>query len=277
MKIAINGTSRGLGNFLANHLNKSSDFEIITITERLTDYENILRKLHNVDVFINNAHSEFQQTILTYKLFEYWRADPTKFIISIGSRAGEDNLSKGYIYSASKASADHWVRSYFHTYGLPTLISQCSNNYGPYQHQEKLIPTVIRTALSGHGIPIYGKGDNRRDWLYVEDHCNAILLLLENAKPGESFTIGGGVERDNLTLCKEILTILDGIKPKQDGSSYQDQIRFVEDRPGHDFRYAINATKIKATLGWEPQHTFDQALHKTVVYYLEKYSAKKER
>jgi len=187
------------------------------------------------------------------------------------------NYAPNSPYSASKASADHWVRSYFHTYGLPTLISQCSNKNGPYQHQEKLIPTVIRTALSGHGIPIYGKGDNRRDWLYVEDHCNAILLLLENAKPGESFTIGGGVERDNLNLCKEILAILDGIKPKQDGSSYQDQIRFVEDRPGHDFRYAINATKIKATLGWEPQHTFDQALHKTVVYYLKKYSAKKER
>ena len=186
------------------------------------------------------------------------------------------NYAPNSPYSASKASADHWVRSYFHTYGLPTLISQCSNNYGPHQHQEKLIPTVIRTALSGRAIPIYGDGKNRRDWLYVKDHCKAIIRVLEKADPGESFTIGGGAERDNLTICKVILAVLDGIKPKEDGSSYQEQIRFVEDRPGHDFRYAIDATKIKERLGWEPQHSFEAALQKTVVYYLEKYSKDKE-
>lgn len=179
-------------------------------------------------------------------------------------------------YSASKASADHWVRSYFHTYGLPTLISQCSNNYGPHQHEEKLIPTVIRTALKGEIIPLYGDGKNRRDWLYVEDHCTAITRVLEKATPGESYTIGGGAERDNLTICKTILSFLDGIKPKKDGSSYQEQIRFVEDRPGHDFRYAIDARKIKSQLGWEPQNTFEEALQKTVVYYLEKYSEKNQ-
>ena len=179
-------------------------------------------------------------------------------------------------YSASKASADHWVRSYFHTYGLPTLISQCSNNYGPHQHEEKLIPTVIRTALKGEIIPLYGDGKNRRDWLYVEDHCTAIMRVLEKATPGESYTIGGGAERDNLTICKTILSFLDGIKPKKDGSSYQEQIRFVEDRPGHDFRYAIDARKIKSQLGWEPQNTFEEALQKTVVYYLEKYSEKNQ-
>lgn len=186
------------------------------------------------------------------------------------------NYAPNSPYSASKASADHWVRSYFHTYGLPTLISQCSNNYGPHQHQEKLIPTVIRTALSGREIPIYGDGKNKRDWLYVEDHCNAIMRVLEKANPGDSFTIGGGAERDNLTICKVILEVLDGIKPKEDGLSYQEQITFVEDRPGHDFRYAIDATKIKESLGWEPQHTIDQALQKTVVYYLEKDSKEKE-
>ena len=179
-------------------------------------------------------------------------------------------------YSASKASADHWVRSYFHTYGLPTLISQCSNNYGPHQHEEKLIPTVIRTALKGEIIPLYGDGKNRRDWLYVEDHCTAIMRVLEKATPGESYTIGGGAERDNLTICKTILSFLDGIKPKKDGSSYQEQIRFVEDRPGHDFRYAIDARKIKSQLGWEPQNTFEEALQKTIVYYLEKYSEKNQ-
>jgi dTDP-glucose 4,6-dehydratase len=183
----------------------------------------------------------------------------------------KSNYAPNSPYSASKASADHWVRSYFHTYGLPTLISQCSNNYGPFQHQEKLIPTVIRTALKGQEIPIYGDGKNRRDWLYVEDHCTAIISVLEKATPGESFTIGGGAERDNLTICNTILSFLDGIKPKEDGSSYQEQIRFVDDRPGHDFRYAIDTRKIKSKLGWKPQNTFEAALQKTVVYYLNKY------
>ena len=186
------------------------------------------------------------------------------------------NYAPNSPYSASKASADHWVRSYFHTYGLPTLISQCSNNYGSHQHEEKLIPTVIRTALKGEIIPLYGDGKNRRDWLYVEDHCTAIMRVLEKATPGESYTIGGGAERDNLTICKTILSFLDGIKPKKDGSSYQEQIRFVEDRPGHDFRYAIDARKIKSQLGWEPQNTFEEALQKTIVYYLEKYSEKNQ-
>ena len=186
------------------------------------------------------------------------------------------NYAPNSPYSASKASADHWVRSYFHTYGLPTLISQCSNNYGSHQHEEKLIPTVIRTALKGEIIPLYGDGKNRRDWLYVEDHCTAIMRVLEKATPGESYTIGGGAERDNLTICKTILSFLEGIKPKKDGSSYQEQIRFVEDRPGHDFRYAIDARKIKSQLGWEPQNTFEEALQKTVVYYLEKYSEKNQ-
>ena len=186
------------------------------------------------------------------------------------------NYAPNSPYSASKASADHWVRSYFHTYGLPTLISQCSNNYGPHQHEEKLIPTVIRMALKGEIIPLYGDGKNRRDWLYVEDHCAAIMRVLEKATPGESYTIGGGAEHDNLTICKTILSFLDGVKPKKDGSSYQEQIRFVEDRPGHDFRYAIDARKIKSQLGWEPQNTFEEALQKTVVYYLEKYSEKNQ-
>ena len=186
------------------------------------------------------------------------------------------NYAPNSPYSASKASADHWVRSYFHTYGLPTLISQCSNNYGSHQHEEKLIPTVIRTALKGEIIPLYGDGKNRRDWLYVEDHCTAIMRVLEKATPGESYTIGGGAERDNLTICKTILSFLDGIKPKKDGSSYQEQIRFVEDRLGHDFRYAIDARKIKSQLGWEPHNTFEEALQKTVVYYLEKYSEKNQ-
>ncbi|MGB1449243.1 MAG: dTDP-glucose 4,6-dehydratase [Flavobacteriaceae bacterium] len=184
----------------------------------------------------------------------------------------QSNYAPNSPYSASKAAADHWVRSYYHTYGLPTLLSQCSNNYGPYQHSEKLIPTVIRTALQGRPIPLYGDGKNRRDWLYVEDHCDAILTVLQQAEPGESYTIGGGEERDNLSLCKNILSLLDQLQPKKDKSSYLQQISFVQDRPGHDFRYAIDASKIKTTLGWAPQHSFETALQKTVVYYLKKFN-----
>ena len=190
-----------------------------------------------------------------------------------GSFSEQSNYAPNSPYSASKAAADHWVRSYFHTYGLPSLITQCSNNYGPNQHDEKLIPTVIRTALNGLPIPIYGHGKHTRDWLYVEDHCDAILSVLEKAAPGESFTIGGNTEKENLAICKTILSILDQLKPKQDQSSYHDQITFVADRPGHDFRYAVDATKIKTSLGWAPKHSFDVALEKTVVYYLSKYSS----
>lgn len=170
-------------------------------------------------------------------------------------------------YSASKASADLFVRAYHHTYGLPVLRSHCSNNYGPRQHREKLIPTIIRNALTGQPIPIYGQGTNIRDWLYVEDHCRAIELIFAHAKVGQVYNIGGDEELDNLTLARMICTILDELQPRQNGS-YKDLITFVRDRPGHDFRYSINYKKLKQDLGWTPEENLHSGLKKTVAWYV---------
>lgn len=173
-------------------------------------------------------------------------------------------------YSASKAAADHWVRSYFHTYGLPTLISQCSNNYGPYQHHEKLIPTIIRHAVLGKKIPLYGDGKNVRDWLFVEDHCSAIEAILARASAGATYTIGGNAESDNHALALRILKFLDEQHPRKDKKSYVEQIDFVSDRPGHDFRYAIDASKLRDEMQWQPKHSLSEGLAKTILHYLNK-------
>ncbi len=171
-------------------------------------------------------------------------------------------------YAASKASADHLVRAWNNTYGLPVLISNCSNNYGPNQFPEKLIPLVILRALSGEKIPVYGDGSNIRDWLYVEDHVDAILQILENGKIGESYNIGGQSERSNLEIVNSICQILDTLHPCEKGK-YQDLIEFVTDRPGHDKRYAMNINKIKSELGWKPETDFNEGIEKTVKWYLE--------
>lgn len=171
-------------------------------------------------------------------------------------------------YSASKASSDHLVRAYFHTYSLPILMTNCSNNYGPYQFPEKLIPLMILNALEGKQLPIYGTGQNVRDWLYVEDHCQAILTVLEQGKPGEKYNIGGHNEKSNLSIVHTLCDILDEKRPRLDGKSYREQITFVKDRPGHDLRYAINAGKIKRELGWSPVETFETGIVKTVDWYL---------
>ena len=176
-------------------------------------------------------------------------------------------------YSASKAAADFLVRSYHHTYGLNTVISNCSNNYGPYQHEEKLIPTIIRKALAQEAIPIYGDGKNIRDWLYVEDHCRALELVFEKGTSGETYVIGGACEKTNLEMAKKICLILDKKVPRKQGS-YTDLITFVKDRPGHDFRYAINSSKIQGSLGWKPQEDLQSGLDKTIDHYLEKYTTK---
>lgn len=172
-------------------------------------------------------------------------------------------------YSASKASSDHLVRSYFHTYGLPTITTNCSNNYGPYQFPEKLIPLMIHNALSGKALPVYGDGQNIRDWLYVEDHCKALVRVLEKGKPGETYNIGGNSEKKNIEIVNTICDLLDKLRPRTDNMSYREQITFVKDRPGHDRRYAIDATKIKRELGWEPEETFDTGIRKTVQWYLD--------
>ena len=169
-------------------------------------------------------------------------------------------------YSASKASSDFIVRSYFHTYGLPVVTTNCSNNYGPNQHKEKLIPTIIRKALSGEAIPIYGDGQNVRDWLFVNDHCSGIKKALDKGLLGDTYNIGGRNERKNLYIATTICELLDEIKPKQ--NSYKEQITFVTDRPGHDFRYAIDATKIEKELGWKATETFETGIKKTLEWYL---------
>ena len=172
-------------------------------------------------------------------------------------------------YSASKASSDMVVRSYFHTYGMNVVTTNCSNNYGPKQHQEKLIPTIIRKAISGENIPIYGDGKNVRDWLYVIDHCTGIELVYKKGRSGETYNIGGRNERNNLYIANKICELLDVMHPKAEGN-YKDQIAFVTDRPGHDLRYAIDATKIENELGWKANENFETGIVKTIDWYLQK-------
>ena len=171
-------------------------------------------------------------------------------------------------YSASKASSDHLVRAWYRTYGLPVVVTNCSNNYGPYHFPEKLIPLVILNALDGKPLPVYGDGKQIRDWLYVEDHARALYLVATTAKVGETYNIGGHNEKQNIDVVKTICTILDNIKPRTDGQSYAQQITFVKDRPGHDLRYAIDASKIQQELNWQPQETFESGIQKTVEWYL---------
>lgn len=172
-------------------------------------------------------------------------------------------------YSASKASSDFLVRAYHHTYGLNVTTSNCSNNYGPKQHAEKLIPTIIRKALAGQNIPIYGDGKNVRDWLYVLDHCKGIALVWQKGKAGETYNIGGRNERTNLEIVNTICTLLDKLNPAKDGQSYKHLITFVKDRAGHDRRYAIDATKIETELGWHAEENFESGILKTIKWYLE--------
>ena len=171
-------------------------------------------------------------------------------------------------YSASKASSDFLVRSYNHTYGLNTTISNCSNNYGPRQHKEKLIPHMIEKALNEEALPVYGNGKNVRDWLYVLDHCKAVDLIFHNGISGETYNVGGCNEKNNIEIVKTICNILDQKRPRKNGKKYEELITFVEDRAGHDFRYAINANKIRRKLGWKPEETFESGIIKTIEWYL---------
>ncbi|HAL39251.1 MAG TPA: dTDP-glucose 4,6-dehydratase [Polaromonas sp.] len=171
-------------------------------------------------------------------------------------------------YSASKAASDHLVRAYHHTYGLPVLTTNCSNNYGPYHFPEKLIPLMIVNALAGKALPVYGDGMQVRDWLYVKDHCSAIRRVLQAGKLGETYNVGGWNEKPNIEIVKTVCALLDELRPKADGSSYSTQISYVKDRPGHDRRYAIDASKLERELGWKPAETFESGIRKTVQWYL---------
>lgn len=172
-------------------------------------------------------------------------------------------------YSASKAASDHLVRAWHHTYGLPVLTTNCSNNYGPYHFPEKLIPLMIVNALAGKPLPVYGDGQQVRDWLYVKDHCSAIRRVLEGGRLGETYNIGGWNEKPNIEIVHTVCALLDELRPKADGSSFKTQITHVQDRPGHDRRYAIDARKIERELGWKPAETFETGIRKTVQWYLD--------
>lgn len=172
-------------------------------------------------------------------------------------------------YSASKAGSDHLVSAWGHTFGLPVLITNCSNNYGPYHFPEKLIPLMITKALNGETLPVYGKGDQVRDWLFVEDHVRALHAVFEKGKPGRTYNVGGNNEKQNIDVVKTLCTILDRLRPREDGKSYSSQIGYVADRPGHDKRYAIDATRIKDELNWTPAETFETGIEKTIAWYLD--------
>lgn len=173
-------------------------------------------------------------------------------------------------YSASKAGSDHLVRAWGHTYGLPVLVTNCSNNYGPYHFPEKLIPLIIIRALAGEPLPVYGDGSNVRDWLFVEDHARALRRVFERGTPGETYNVGGNSERKNIDVVRTICSTLDRMQPRPDGRSYAEQISYVTDRPGHDHRYAIDASKIRDELGWQPQVGFEEGIEHTVKWYLER-------
>lgn len=246
----------------------------------------------HVDRSIDGPEDFIQTNVVgTFHLLEcvrsYWNtlsnADKTNFRFLhvstdevYGSLAKEEpafNESKQYQpnspYSASKAASDHLVRAYYHTYGVAVLTTNCSNNYGPYHFPEKLIPLVIHNALAGKALPIYGDGQQIRDWLYVTDHCSAIRKVLEAGQPGETYNIGGWNEKANLDVVNTLCAILDELQPRSDGKRYAEQMTFVKDRPGHDRRYAIDATKIQRELGWKPAETFETGIRKTVRWYLE--------
>jgi dTDP-glucose 4,6-dehydratase len=172
-------------------------------------------------------------------------------------------------YSASKAASDHLVRAYYHTYGLPVLTTNCSNNYGPFHFPEKLIPLMIVNALAGKPLPVYGDGMQVRDWLYVKDHCSAIRRVLEAGQLGEAYNVGGWNEKPNIEIVRTVCALLDKLRPRADGQPYASQIRFVIDRPGHDRRYAIDARKLERELGWKPVETFETGIRKTVQWYLD--------
>lgn len=225
-----------------------------------------------IDVAKNHWMDEPHQTKEEYKEARFLHISTDEVYGTLGETGlftEETPYAPNSPYSASKASSDFLVRSYFHTYGMNVVTTNCSNNYGPKQHNEKLIPTIIRKAISGENIPIYGDGQNVRDWLYVSDHCKGIDLVFDKGTVGETYNVGGRNERNNLYIAKKICEILDMKQPKH--RSYKEQISFVADRPGHDFRYAIDATKLENELGWKADENFETGIEKTIDWYLKKY------
>jgi len=244
-----------------SHVDRSIDGPVDFIETNITGTYNILEAARSYWNKVRRPDSFRFHHISTDEVFGSLPADPS---VMFTETTGYDPRSP---YSASKAASDHLVRAWFHTYGLPVVMTNCSNNYGPYHFPEKLIPVVILNALAGKDVPIYGDGSNIRDWLYVEDHADALLTVLAKGEPGKSYNIGGENERTNLELVQTLCAILDHKSPKDSGA-YADQITYVKDRPGHDARYAIDPTRIRNELGWRPSVTLKEGLEKTVDWYL---------
>jgi len=280
-----------------NHIFVHGDFGDVTLVNRLLQEHqpraviNFAAESH-VDRSIHGPGEFIQTNIVgTFNLLEcvraYWgakaEADKAAFrFLHVSTDEVYGSLSKtdaaftethryepNSPYSASKAASDHLVRAYHHTYGLPVLTTNCSNNYGPYHFPEKLIPLMIVNAQAGKPLPVYGDGQQIRDWLYVKDHCSAIRRVLEAGRVGQVYNVGGWNEKPNLDIVHTVCSLLDELKPRADGKPYKDQITYVSDRPGHDRRYAIDARKIEQELGWKPAETFETGIRKTVQWYLD--------
>lgn len=249
-----------------SHVDRSIDNPDEFIKTNIFGTYNLLETFYK---FLKN--SNLLQT--TNPLFQHISTDEVYGSLGVeGLFTEETPYSPRSPYSASKASSDHLVMAWYHTYKLPVVITNCSNNYGPYHFPEKLIPLIILNAMHGRELPIYGKGENIRDWLYVEDHAKALTLVMEHGKPGENYNVGGNNERTNLEVVETVCSVLDNLAPnlKPKGmSSFKKLITFVKDRPGHDLRYAIDASKLKSSLGWKPEDNFESGIHKTVKWYLD--------
>ena len=246
-----------------SHVDRSIDGPAAFIQTNIVGTFNLLQAAH--------AHHQ-QLTGPARERFRFLHVSTDEVYGSLGA-TGHFTETSAYDphspYSASKAASDHLARAWSDTYGLPVMVTNCSNNYGPYQFPEKLIPVVILKALRGEPIPVYGKGENIRDWLYVGDHAEALHTVLTKGVPGQTYNIGGNNERRNIDLVRLLCTLLDELQPRADGKSYADQIIFVADRPGHDLRYAINAQKIRSELGWSPKQDHNSGFRHTVQWYLE--------
>jgi len=256
---------RAIVNFAAeSHVDRSIDDSKDFIQTNIVGTYNLLESARS---YWNDLDQNLKQD------FRFLHISSDEVYGSLSSSDHPSNESDPYKpnspYSASKAASDHLVRAWFQTYKLPVLTVNSANNYGPYQFPEKLIPLSILNALKGKPLPIYGDGQQIRDWLYVKDHCTAIREILNEGKIGETYNVGGWNEKTNLEVVENLCAILDELKPKLDGKSYREQITFVKDRPGHDKRYAIDASKLEYELGWKPKETFETGLRKTVLWYLE--------
>ena len=278
---------------------KGSIDDISLITSLLEKYQpraiinfaaetHVDRSISNPEDFIQTnilgTHSLLKASLKYFEKLDVSKKDEFRFIQistdevfgSLESSDSQSSENSPYLpnspYSASKASSDHLTRAWGQTFGLPVIISNCTNNYGPFQHTEKFIPLMINSCLKGEKLPIYGDGSNIRDWLYVKDHCKALSIILKSGAVGETYNIGGNNELKNIEVVNKICNILDDIFPKNNGNSYIDQISFVEDRIGHDYRYGLDISKIENRLGWSPKENFDSGLKKTIKWYLKKFN-----